>query len=312
MLNLNDKIYVAGHQGMVGSALVRLLKARGFENLVLRTHQELDLCDQAAVKAFFEAQKPVAVIMAAARVGGIKANNEHKAEFLYENLMIELNAIHQAYLNKVKKLCFLGSSCIYPRECPQPMKEEYLLTGPLEPTNEGYAVAKISGIKMVEYYRRQYGLPWISVMPCNLYGTNDCYDLEKSHVVSALVKKCVDAADAVQPSVEVWGTGTARREFLHVDDAAEGILFAMDHYDADQFINLGSGQDVTIKELAELVKKKAGFKGQITWGTDKPDGMPRKCMDISRITALGWQPRISLADGIARMVQEYRTLKGRA
>lgn len=310
MLHLSDKIYIAGHRGMVGSSVVRLLQARGFKNLVLRTHQELDLRDQQAVAVFFEQERPDAVIDAAARVGGIKANQEHKAEFLYENLIMQANIIHQAYVSGVRRLCFLGSSCIYPRESPQPMKEDYLLTGPLEPTNEGYAVAKISGIKMVEYYRRQYGLEWISVMPCNLYGTNDCFDLERSHVVSALVKKFVDAEVKGASAVEVWGTGTARREFLHVDDAADGILFALEHYDGDQFINLGSGQDVTIKEVAGLVKEKAGFRGEIVWDIDKPDGMPRKCMDISRITSLGWQLKISLEEGIEQTINEYRAMKG--
>lgn len=306
MLNSTDKIYVAGHRGMVGSALVRHLQARGFHNLVVRTRKEMDLCSQDQVKAFFDQEKPDVVIDAAARVGGIKANNEHKAEFLYENLIMQTNLIHQAYLSGVRRLCFLGSSCIYPRECPQPMKEESLLTGPLEPTNEGYAVAKIAGMKMVEYYRRQYGLKWISVMPCNLYGTNDCFDLDRSHVVSALVKKFADAADEGRDAVEVWGTGSARREFLHVDDAADGIVFALEHYDGDQFINLGSGEDVTIKELADLVIEKAGFRGSVHWDNSKPDGMPRKCMDISRIKALGWRPKISLAEGIARTVKEYR------
>jgi len=307
MLNSTDKIYVAGHRGMVGSALVRHLQARGFHNLVVRTRKEMDLCSQDQVKAFFDQEKPDVVIDAAARVGGIKANNEHKAEFLYENLIMQTNLIHQAYLSGVRRLCFLGSSCIYPRECPQPMKEDHFLTGPLEPTNEGYAVAKIAGMKMVEYYRRQYGLKWISVMPCNLYGTNDCFDLDRSHVVSALVKKFADAADEGRDAVEVWGTGSARREFLHVDDAADGIVFALEHYDGDQFINLGSGEDVTIKELADLVIEKAGFRGSVHWDNSKPDGMPRKCMDISRIKALGWRPKISLAEGITRTVKEYRS-----
>ncbi|HSV44110.1 MAG TPA: GDP-L-fucose synthase [Candidatus Bathyarchaeia archaeon] len=309
MIRANDKIYVAGHRGMVGSALVRLLKEKGFGNLVLRTHAELDLCSQQAVKEFFEQERPNVVIDAAARVGGIKANMEHPAEFLYENMMIQTNLIHQAYCNDVRQLCFLGSSCIYPKQCPQPIKETYLMTGPLEPTNEGYAVAKIAGMKMQEFYRRQYGLSWISVMPCNLYGTNDCFDLERSHVLSALVKKFVDAVDEKQPTVEVWGTGKARREFLHVDDAADGILFALEHYDDDRTINLGSGQDVSIRKLVEMVKATVGFQGKVVWDKSKPDGMLRKCMDVSRIKALGWQPKISLAQGIEQMVSEYRQLK---
>lgn len=309
MLQKTHRIYVAGHNGMVGSAIVRLLKERGFSDLLLRTHQELDLCDQAAVRDFFACEKPDTVILAAARVGGIKANMEHLADFLYENLMIQSNVIHQAYLNGVRRLCFLGSSCIYPRECPQPIREEYLMTGPLEPTNEGYAIAKIAGMKMADFYRRQYGADWISVMPCNLYGTNDSFDLNTSHVVSALVKKFVDAADSGADHVEVWGTGSARREFLHVDDAADGILFAMENYQQDGHINLGFGEDVTIKELAELVKEMSGFKGKIVWDASKPDGMPRKRMDISRIRKLGWSPKISLREGIEKTIREYRALK---
>ena len=309
MIHNTDKIYVAGHRGMVGSAMVRLLEKRGFQNFVLRTHQELDLCDQQAVADFFQTERPDVVIDAAARVGGIKANNEHKAEFLYENLIIQTNVIHQSYLSGVRRLCFLGSSCIYPRKCPQPMREEHLLTGSLEPTNEGYALAKIAGMKMVEFYRRQYGLSWISLMPCNLYGTNDCFDLEKSHVISALVKKFVDAADDGRRQVKLWGTGMALREFLHVDDAAGGILFALEHYDDDQFVNLGAGEDISIKELAELVKVRSGFQGEIAWDSTKPDGMPRKCMDVSRLKALGWAPQISLQQGIEKIISEYRLLK---
>ncbi len=304
-----QRIYVAGHNGMVGSAIVRLLKARGFSNLVLRTHKELELCDQAAVRTFFAQEKPDVVILAAALVGGIKANMEHLAEFLYENLTVQTNVIHQSYLSGVKSLCFLGSSCVYPRECPQPIKEEYLMTGPLEPTNEGYALAKIAGIRMVDFYRRKYGVDWISVMPCNLYGTNDCFDLNKAHVLSALVKKFVDAVDGGSGHVEIWGTGSARREFLHVDDAASGILFAMDQYHQEGHINLGSGEDVTIRELVELVHEASGFAGKVIWDTSKPDGMPRKCMDVSRILELGWSPKISLREGVRRIIEEYRQLK---
>ena len=306
------KIFVAGHKGMVGSAVVRQLESRGLSKLILRSRAELDLTDTEAVKEFFVRERPDIVVDAAARVGGIKANNEHKAEFLYENLAIQNNIIHQAYLTGVKKLCFLGSSCIFPRDCPQPMKEEYLLTGALEPTNEGYALAKIAGLKMVEYYNRQYGFPGVSLMPCNLYGTNDCFDLEKSHVLSALVKKTVDAVDEGRPEVPLWGTGKALREFLHVDDAAAAILFMIEHYNAPEFINIGSGKDVSIRQLAELIAEKAGFRGRLAWDASKPDGMPRKCMDISRMTTLGFTPGISLAAGVERTIAEYRTLKQRS
>jgi len=308
-IRTDHKIFVAGHNGMVGSAVVRQLKARGFTNFVLRSRAELDLTDTEAVKKFFSREKPDIVVDAAARVGGIKANNEHKAEFLYENLVIQNNVIHQAYVHGVKKLCFLGSSCIFPRECPQPMKEEYLLTGALEPTNEGYALAKIAGLKMVEYYNRQYGFPGISLMPCNLYGTNDCFDLERSHVLSALVKKTVDAVDEGRDEVPLWGTGRPLREFLHVDDAAAAILFMLEHYDSPEFINVGSGTEVTIRSLAELIADKAGFRGRLAWDATKPDGMARKCMDVSRMKALGFAPRISLAEGVGRTIAEYRALK---
>ncbi len=309
MISRNDKIFVAGHRGMVGSAVVRALRAQGYENLVTRTHAELDLCSEPAVAAFFAEERPDAVVVAAARVGGIKANMEHPAEFLYENLMIQNNVIHYAHTTGVRRLCFLGSSCVYPRLCPQPMKEEYLLSGPLEPTNEGYAIAKIAGLRMVEFYHRQYGLSWISVMPCNLYGTNDCFDLDRSHVLSALVKKFVDAVDETASSVEIWGTGTALREFLHVDDAAEGICLALEKYDGETFINLGSGNEITIRDLVAMVRGASGFRGEVRWDSSKPDGMPRKCMDSSRMRGLGWAPKIALYDGITRMINEYRALK---
>ena len=308
-MNQTDRIYIAGHNGMVGSAIVRLLEKRGFDNLILRSSKELDLRDFLAVGKFFKAEKPDVVILAAARVGGIQANIDHPADFLYENLAIQNNVIHQSYLNGVKKFCFLGSSCIYPRECPQPMKEEYLLTGPLEPTNEGYALAKIAGIKMIEFYRKQYGLHGISVMPCNLYGTNDSFDPLHAHVLSALVKKFVDAADNKAQSVTMWGTGTARREFMHVDDAAEAILFLMEYYDSPQLINIGWGEDVSIKELALLIAQKAGFEGELIWDTTKPDGMLRKCMDVSRIKTLGYASKITLKKGIQKTIEEYRELK---
>jgi len=307
----SERIYVAGHRGMVGSALVRLLQERGFKNLILRTHAELDLRDSAAVEKLFRQEQPEVVILAAARVGGIQANRTYPAEFLFDNLSIQNNVIHQAYLNKVKQFCFLGSSCIYPRECPQPMKEEYLLTGPLEPTNEGYALAKIAGLKMVEFYNRQYGFPGISVMPCNLYGTNDSFDLAQSHVLSALVRKCVDAMDTNQSTVTVWGTGTVRREFLHVDDAAAAILFLIEHYRSPQFINVGCGEDITVKELAEMIAEKAGFTGVLIFDTSRPDGMPQKVMDVSRMKALGFTPRISLEQGVEQTIREYRELKTR-
>jgi len=307
-----DKIYVAGHSGMVGSAIVRLLEGRGFDNILMASSSQLDLRDSSAVTEFFKSQRPDVVILAAARVGGIAANSKFPAEFLYENLAIQNNVIHQSYLSGVKKLCFLGSSCIYPRLCQQPMKEEYLLTGPLEPTNEGYALAKIAGLKMVEFYRRQYGFAGVSVMPCNLYGTNDNFDPEGSHVLSALVKKFVDAADSQTESVTVWGSGRARREFMHVDDAAEAILFVMEHSELTELINIGVGNEVSIKELAFMVAEKAGYEGKIDWDTRRPDGMPHKCMEISKLSKLGFKPKISLEDGVQKTIEEYRKLKAAA
>ncbi|HBE43980.1 MAG TPA: GDP-fucose synthetase [Deltaproteobacteria bacterium] len=307
-MNQTDKIYIAGHNGMVGSAIVRLLKKCGFNNLVMRSRKQLDLKDYADVGHFFEAEKPDVVILAAARVGGIQANIDYPGEFLYENLAIQNNVIHQSYLHRVKKFCFLGSSCIYPKECSQPMKEEYVLTGPLEPTNEGYALAKISGLKMVQFYRKQYGFNGICVIPCNLYGTNDSFDLVHSHVLSALVKKFVDAVDSGTKDVVIWGTGNARREFMHVDDAAEAILFLIEHYDLPQIINIGWGKDVSIKELALLIAEKTGFKGDLVWDTSKPDGMLRKCMDVSRMKAIGYMPKITLEEGVQKTIEEYRVL----
>jgi len=291
---------------MVGSAIVRLLKKRDFHNIILRSSKELDLKDSLAVERFFKAEKPEVVILAAARVGGIQANVDHPAEFLYENLAIQNNVIHQAYINEVKKLCFLGSSCIYPKECPQPMKEEFLLSGPLEPTNEGYALAKIAGLKMIEFYRKQYRFIGISVLPCNLYGTNDSFDPMHSHVLSALVKKMVDAVDNKAQNITIWGTGNARREFMHVDDAAEAILFLVEHYDSPKPINIGRGEDISIKELAVLIAKKAGFEGKLTWDTSKPDGMLRKCMDVSRMKNLGYTPKVTLEEGIIKTIEEYK------
>ncbi|RLD37731.1 MAG: GDP-L-fucose synthase [Bacteroidetes bacterium] len=310
-LTKKSRIYVAGHNGMVGYALVCSLKRRGFDNLILRSRKELDLRDPSAVRHLFETENPDIVILAAARVGGIQANIDYPAEFLYENLAIQNNVIHQSYLHGVRKFCFLGSSCIYPLECPQPMKEEYLLTGPVEPTNEGYAIAKIAGLKMIEFYRREYGFPGISVVPCNLYGTNDSFDPVHGHVLASLVKKFVDAVDSRARKVTIWGTGKARREFMHVDDAANAILFLLEHYDSSQIINIGWGQDVSIRELAFLIAKKTGFKGELTWDTSRSDGMLRKCMDVSRMKDLGYIPKITLEDGVMKTIDEYKKNKKR-
>ncbi|HNX75904.1 MAG TPA: GDP-L-fucose synthase [Candidatus Rifleibacterium sp.] len=305
----HSKIYIAGHKGMVGSSIMRCLKAKGFDNLISRTSKDLDLRDSAAVKGFFASEKPDYVFLAAAKVGGIKANMTFPAEFLYDNLMIQNNVIKESHLAKVKKICFLGSSCIYPRECPQPIKEEYLLTGPLEPTNEGYALAKISGLKLVNYFHRQYGLQAICPMPCNLYGPGDSFDLENSHVLSSLVKRFSDAADNGVREITLWGSGVARREFLHVDDLARAVVFLMENYDSSEVINVGSGKDLSIKELAGLIAEKTGFSGRIDWDPSKPDGMLRKCLDVSRITELGFSPKISLSTGIDGVIEDYRRLK---
>ncbi len=291
---------------MVGSAIVRLLRNLGYENLLLRSRKDLDLRDTGAVQNFFDAEHPEIVILAAARVGGIQANMNHLADFLYENVMIQSNVIHQSYLHGVQRFCFLGSSCIYPRECLQPMKEEYLLSGPLEPTNEGYALAKIVGLKMVEFYHKQYGFQGMSLMPCNLYGTNDSFDPQNSHVLSALVKKMVDAADEDAPNVTVWGSGIARREFMHVDDAAEAILFFLEKEHLPRLINIGWGEDITVKELAIRIAQLSGFTGELLWDQSKPDGMLRKCMDVSTMKAHGFAPMISLDEGIKKIINEYR------
>lgn len=305
-MNKSDKIYVAGHNGMVGSAIVRQLKSNGFNNLLVRTSKELDLTNQQAVNSFFETEKPDYVFLAAAKVGGIHANNVYRADFLYQNLMIEANVIHAAYLNNVTKLLFLGSSCIYPKMAPQPLKEEYLLTGFLEATNEPYAIAKIAGIKLCESYRRQYGCNFISAMPTNLYGPNDNYDLNNSHVLPALIRKFHTATVENQPQVEIWGTGTPLREFLHVDDLATACLFLMENYNEELFVNVGSGTDISIKDLALLVKKTVGYKGELVFNTSKPDGTPRKLMDVSRINQLGWKHNISLEDGIKTVYEEVK------
>jgi GDP-L-fucose synthase len=309
MMNKNNKIYIAGHNGMVGSSIVRRFKKLGYDNLVVRSSSELDLTDAVAVRGFFESEKPDVVILAAARVGGIQANIDHPAEFLYENMMIQNNVIHQSYIHNVKNFCFLGSSCIYPRECQQPIKEEYLLTGPLEPTNEGYALAKISGLKMVEYYRQHYEFNGISVMPCNLYGTNDNYNLKHSHVLSSLVRRMVDAVDNGDDRVIIWGSGIARREFMHVDDASRIIIELLQKDSKCNLINIGWGLDISIKDLAYKIADYAGFKGAIEWDEAMPDGMLLKCMDVSRMEDLEVYPEISLEDGIVKTINEYIDIK---
>ncbi len=295
------KIYVAGHNGMVGSAIVRALNVLGYTNLLLKTSKELDLRVQSEVQSFFEKEKPEYVFLAAAKVGGIEANNTYRADFLYENLMIQNNVIHQSYVHGVEKLLFLASSCIYPKFAPQPIKEEYLLTGLLEPTNEPYAIAKIAGVKMCENYNRQYGCNFISVMPTNLYGPNDNYDLKNSHVLPALLRKFHEAKLNAAATVEVWGSGTPKREFLHVDDLAKACLHLMETYEGNVSVNIGTGQDLSIKELASMIKDIVGFKGKIRWNTSKPDGTPRKLLDVSLIHSLGWKHRIELRDGIKKV-----------
>lgn len=303
-----DKIYVAGHRGMVGSAIVRKLQAEGFENLLLRSSAELDLRNQEAVEQFFKEQKPDYVFVAAAKVGGIVANNTYRADFLYENLMIQNNVIHAAYKHSVTKLLFLGSSCIYPKFAEQPIKEEYLLTGILEPTNEPYAIAKIAGLKMCEAYRSQYGCNFISAMPTNLYGPNDNYDLQNSHVLPALLRKMIVAKRTQQPAVEIWGSGTPRREFLHVDDLADACFFLMQQYDGTDWLNIGVGEDVSIKELAELIKDIVGYEGELQFNTSKPDGTPRKLLDVSKLHNHGWKAKIGLREGIERVYEEVKSL----
>lgn len=297
-MDLNAKIYVAGHRGMVGSALVRRLQQAGYRNLVMRTSQELDLRDQAAVAAFFAQQKPEYVLLAAAKVGGIVANNTYRADFLYDNLMIQTNVIGQSHTHDVRKLLFLGSSCIYPKLAPQPLKEEYLLTGPLEPTNEPYAIAKIAGLKLCEAYRSQYGRHFISAMPTNLYGPGDNYDLQNSHVLPALLRKFHEARGEGRPEVEIWGTGTPRREFLHVDDLADACLHLLLHYNGAEPVNIGTGEDLTITDLANLIRDVTGYTGTIRFDASKPDGTPRKLLDVSKLHALGWRYSINLREGI--------------
>jgi GDP-L-fucose synthase len=304
-MEINDKIYIAGHNGMVGSAIKRKLESSGYTNLILRSSKELDLRNQPDVARFFADERPDYVFLAAAKVGGIIANNTYRAEFLYDNLMIETNIIHQSYLNGVKKLMFLGSSCIYPKLALQPLKEDYLLTGPLEYSNEPYAIAKIAGIKMCDAYRDQYGCNFISVMPTNLYGPNDNYDLNTSHVLPALLRKFHEAKEKGNDKVVVWGTGKPRREFLHADDLADACYFLMQHYNEPGLINIGVGEDISIAELAEMIKDIVEFKGEIVYDTTKPDGTPRKLMDVSKLNALGWKARIPLRKGIEKVYQNH-------
>ena len=300
------KIYIAGHRGMVGSGLERKLIKEGYNNIVTRTSSELDLRNQQAVNDFFEKEKPEYVILAAAKVGGIHANNTYKAEFIYDNLMIEANIIHAAYLNKVTKLLFLGSSCIYPKMAPQPLKEEYLLSGYLEPTNQPYAIAKIAGIQMCDSYRMQYRCNFISAMPTNLYGTNDNYHPENSHVLPALIRRIVLAKNNNDPIVVIWGTGTPRREFLHVDDLADACYFLLQNYNEQGLVNIGCGNDVSIKELAHLIIQEVGYKGQIVFDTTKPDGTPRKLLSVDKIKSFGWKPKISLESGLKQIISEFK------
>lgn len=314
-MNKNSKIYVAGHNGMVGSAIFRNLQTKGYTNIITRSRAELDLCNQQAVNNFFQEEKPEYVILAAAKVGGIQANNIQRADFIYENLIVEANVIHATAqlketventneFTREPKLLFLGSSCIYPKLAPQPLKEEYLLTGPLESTNEPYAIAKIAGIKLCESYRRQYGCNFISVMPTNLYGPNDNYDLESSHVLPALIRKFHNAKVSNTPTVELWGTGVALREFMHVDDLAEACVLLLEKYDEEEIVNIGVGEDLSIRELAYIVKEVVGFNGEIVFDATKPNGTPRKLLDVSKLKALGFKPKINLKEGIAMTYKE--------
>jgi GDP-L-fucose synthase len=305
-MELTNKIYIAGHRGMVGSGLERKLRKEGYHNIIKRTSSELDLRNQQAVNDFFEKEKPAYVILAAAKVGGIHANNTYRAEFIYDNLMIEANIIHAAYLNKVTKLLFLGSSCIYPKMAPQPLKEEYLLSGYLETTNQPYAIAKIAGIEMCNSYRAQYGCNFISAMPTNLYGTNDNYHPENSHVLPALIRRIILAKKNNEPNVIIWGTGTPRREFLHVDDLADACYFLLKNYNEQGLVNIGCGTDISIKELAQLIVEVVGYKGNLIFDTTKPDGTPRKLMDITKINDLGWSPSIDLKSGLRKTILEVK------
>lgn len=297
-MDRNSKIYVAGHQGLVGSAIVRKLKAEGYQNIIVRTHSELDLIDQTAVTKFFDDQKPEYIFLAAAKVGGIYANSNYPADFAYENLMIECNVLYNAYRFKAHKLLFLGSSCIYPKNCIQPIKEEYLLSSYLEPTNEAYALAKISGLKMCQYFNEQYGTNFISVMPTNLYGPNDNFGLENSHVLPALIRRIHEAKQNNVPTVEIWGTGKPLREFLYVDDLADACIFLMNNYSGNDFFNVGTGRDITISDLADKIKQVVGYEGNLVFNKNKPDGMYQKLLDVSKIANLGWRHKISLDEGL--------------
>lgn len=308
-MEINSKIYVAGHRGMVGSAIIRRLRKAGYNNIIFRTSKELDLRNQTKVKDFMLSEKPDHLILAAAKVGGILANDTYRAEFIYDNLMIQSNIIHSAYLAEVKKLMFLGSSCIYPKYAPQPLKEDYLLTGLLAPTNEPYAIAKIAGIKMCDAYRSQYGCNFISVMPTNLYGPNDNYDLDKSHVLPALMRKFIEAKRNNDPSVTMWGTGSPKREFLHADDLADGCFYLMQNYNEEGLVNIGTGTDVSILDLAKIIKETVGYKGEIKHDLSKPDGTPRKLMDVSKLTSLGWKATISLKEGINSVYEDIKDLQ---
>ena len=304
-MNLHSKIYIAGHRGMVGSAILRALEARGYQNIIFRTSKELDLRNQQAVADFFAIEKPDYVFLAAASVGGILANSTYRADFLYDNLMIESNIIHSSWVQGVTKLLFLGSSCIYPKLAPQPLKESYLLTGALEPSNEPYAIAKIAGIKLCEGYRDQYGCNFISVMPTNLYGYGDNYDLQNSHVLPALLRKFHEAKENNSPTVEVWGSGTPKREFLFADDLADACVHLMETYDGSDIVNIGTGEDISIKELAEAIKALTGFEGEIVWNTSQPDGTPRKLLDVTRLHGLGWKHKTDLKDGIKLAYSDF-------
>ncbi len=309
IMNNKSKIFLAGHKGMVGSAIKQALLKRGFNNILTVTKEECDLRDTVKVKRLLEIEKPEYIIMSAAKVGGIKANRTNPAVFYYDNIMIQNNVIHQAYKNSVKKLLFLGSSCIYPRECSQPMKEEYLMTGPLEPTNEAYALAKIAGLKMCLYYYKQYGFKSICLMPCNLYGKNDSFDLNNSHVLTALVKRFADAVENNLNEVTLWGTGNARREFMHVDDLSQAVIFLMEKLNTPDIINVGWGCDVSIKELSEIIAEKVCYKGKIFWDSKMPDGMMKKCLDVSKMRKYGYFPKITLDKGINEVIIEYQKLK---
>lgn len=305
-MNKSDKIYVAGHRGLVGSAIVRNLKEKGYTNVIGRTHRELDLTSQQAVREFFEAERPDVVVLAAAKVGGINANNTAPAEFAYENMQIQCNVIQCSHVYHVRKLLFLGSTCIYPRMAPQPIPEDALLTGPLEETNEAYAIAKISGLEMCKFYKRQYGDDFISCMPTNLYGPYDNYDLSGSHVMPAMIRKFHDAKMNNVPSVELWGTGTPLREFLYVDDMADACVFLLEHYDGEQHVNIGTGKEVTIRELADTVRRVVGYQGEIVWNPDMPDGTPRKLTDVTKLHNLGWTHKVELEEGVQLAYDWFR------